>query len=334
MAGNRKIIPRVSIGLPVLNGENFIAEAIDSILAQTYENFELIIVDAASIDKTEEICRNYAQKDSRIKYFRQNETRGVYVNYNRLFDLSKGEYFRWHAHDDTIAPNYLENCVTILDTDPEVILVFTRTNHIDENGDLLKKLSHGNKFNVNEPEKRFARLVHWGSCNVSFGLIRVEMLPEKTSPMMPMHPYAEGVFLLELSLRGRIYEIPEYLWSFRIHDKQYSNTHRSYLFGREFFDFAKMYFWFEEQDRRFKWPHFRIAKAYIDVANSAPNLTFIQTFICYLSVLKWAFMLPNIRRLSIDIARFLKIPGFSQNQKMVNPPLASADFSEPESGDD
>src|SRR5688572_10868700 len=98
--------PRVSIGLPVYNGENYLAEAIDSILAQTFEDFELIISDNASTDRTQEICEAYAAKDGRIRYYRSEVNKGSAWNFNRVFELARGEYFKWAAHDDYIAPEY------------------------------------------------------------------------------------------------------------------------------------------------------------------------------------------------------------------------------------
>ena len=84
--------PRISIGMPVFNGEKFIAETLDSLLTQTYSDFELIISDNASTDNTEQICRKYASKDPRINYFRNKSNFGAAKNYNRVFKLSSGEY--------------------------------------------------------------------------------------------------------------------------------------------------------------------------------------------------------------------------------------------------
>ena len=95
-------VPRVTIGLPVYNGENYLAEAIDSILGQTFTDFELIISDNASTDRTEEICRRYAAEDDRIRYFRHDRNRGASPNYNFTVEKARGEYFKWAAHDDVL----------------------------------------------------------------------------------------------------------------------------------------------------------------------------------------------------------------------------------------
>src|SRR3972149_8539793 len=95
-----KINPRVSVGLPVFNGEQFLRQALDSVLAQTYPGFELIISDNASTDRTQDICEAYATRDKRIQYYRQSKNVGGGRNYNFVFEVSNGEYFKWLAHDD------------------------------------------------------------------------------------------------------------------------------------------------------------------------------------------------------------------------------------------
>ncbi|MBS0016773.1 MAG: glycosyltransferase family 2 protein, partial [Arthrospira sp. SH-MAG29] len=130
--------PRVSIGLPVYNGENFIQETLDCLLSQTFDDFELIICDNASTDRTEEICRDYAARDKRIRYYRHPENLGAAKNYNRTFELSTAEYFKWAAHDDLYAPEFLERCVEALDTHPSTVLCYPQEYWIDEQGNPLK----------------------------------------------------------------------------------------------------------------------------------------------------------------------------------------------------
>src|SRR3712207_6191103 len=110
--------PKVSIGLPVYNGEKFIREAIDSILNQTFEDFELIISDNASTDETAAICQTYAAQDRRVRYFRNLENIGAAGNHNRVFEAASGKYFKWAAHDDLCGPNFVAECVNVLDRDP------------------------------------------------------------------------------------------------------------------------------------------------------------------------------------------------------------------------
>ena len=103
--------PRVTIGLPVYNGEDFLESALDTLLAQTYTDFELVIADNASTDRTGEICRR-AARDARVRYHRNDENVGAMRNFNRVFELARGEYFMWAAHDDAHEPDYLRRCVS------------------------------------------------------------------------------------------------------------------------------------------------------------------------------------------------------------------------------
>src|SRR5512145_868606 len=118
--------PRVSIGLPVYQGARFIRNALESILAQTHEDFELIISDNASTDGTEAIVRAYAERDRRVKYHRNARNVGAAQNFNRVFSLASGEYFQWVAHDDVLAPACIARCVEVLDRERDVVLCYGR----------------------------------------------------------------------------------------------------------------------------------------------------------------------------------------------------------------
>src|SRR6266568_1753449 len=110
--------PRLSIGLPVYNGDAFLAESLEALLGQTFENFELIISDNASTDGTADICRSYAKQDSRINYIRQPRNIGCARNYNFLVEQARGELFKAAAHDDLYARDLLRLCVEALDENP------------------------------------------------------------------------------------------------------------------------------------------------------------------------------------------------------------------------
>src|SRR5262249_6062368 len=126
--------PRLSIGLPVYNGQAFLQQAIDHLLAQTFSNFEIIISDNASSDRTSQICRQYASRDSRIRYVRNDTNLGAIANFNRTFELSRAPLFKWAAHDDLHRPTYLESCVRLLDQDAATILAHSATAFIDDGG--------------------------------------------------------------------------------------------------------------------------------------------------------------------------------------------------------
>ena len=105
--------PRVSIGLPVYNGEKYLRAALDCILRQDYADFELVICDNASSDGTEAICREYAARDGRIRYTRNETNIGASGNYKRVFELARGEFFKWASHDDTFHPSLVRRCMEV-----------------------------------------------------------------------------------------------------------------------------------------------------------------------------------------------------------------------------
>ena len=112
---NKKDIPKVSIGMPVYNGEKFIREAIDSLLAQTFSDFELIISDNCSTDKTQEICKEYASKDPRVKYLRQIENIGIVANFEYVLNIAIAKYFMWAACDDIWSTDWIMNLYGLLE---------------------------------------------------------------------------------------------------------------------------------------------------------------------------------------------------------------------------
>ena len=127
-------IPLLSIGLFVYNGERFIEKALDSILNQTFTDFEVIISDNASTDRTGDICRLYAQNDRRIRYYRNEKNMGAGWNVRRVCDLATGKYFEWAAADDMLEPGFLRACVETLEADPGYVVAHSKTRVVDENG--------------------------------------------------------------------------------------------------------------------------------------------------------------------------------------------------------
>ncbi len=222
--------PRVSIGMPVYNGENFIREACDSILAQTFMDFELIISDNGSTDATDAICREYAARDGRVRYYRSERNRGGSWNRNNAFFLARGLYFMWHDHDDRIAPEFVARCVEVLDRSPEVVNCHTNTTIVDEHNTHLRHYVEGAALRSTSP---FERLRHYGRhdrscplCSLYFGLMRRDVLAQ--TPLFQPYINAELSLMSELALRGQFYEIPEHLFIRRDHPgistRRYTNA--------------------------------------------------------------------------------------------------------------
>lgn len=118
--------PKVSIGFPIFNEEKLLTNKIEALLSQTFDDFELIISDNGSTDLTEKICREFAEKDSRIRYFRHEKNSGQYWNLRFVLSKAIGDYFLWTAADDDFVSTFIERCVKILDTKENVIGVFSK----------------------------------------------------------------------------------------------------------------------------------------------------------------------------------------------------------------
>lgn len=241
---------RVSVGIPVFNGENYLEEALQSILAQSYQDFELIISDNASTDRTEEICKSYAAQDERIRYYRSAENLGAAKNFNHVFELSRGEYFKWAAHDDLIAPDFLLKCVDVLDKDIGIVLCYSKATIIDEYGRCLETYERKIRTDSSKPRKRFfSNLLCRGWFHI-FGLIRASAL--QMTPLMGNHAAGDSLLLTRLNFLGPFHEIPEYLLSLRKHPQQ-----SMYLFGvykSLIPDWRAYTFWFDPARRRSSFP--------------------------------------------------------------------------------
>ncbi len=216
--------PKVSIGLPVYNGQKFISEAIESVLAQTFEDFELIICDNASTDQTEKICREYANKDRRIRYYRNEKNLGVAYNFNHTFELSCGEYFKMVAADEGIEPEFMKKAVEVLDNNPSVVNVCARYIQYDEiqNSVRYRSDSDAGNHNAKSPKasQRFRHFFKEMGGNLPiYGLIRYRVLQE--TKLMGVFIGADDCLLIELVLKGKFVQLPEHLLRLRDHPDAY-----------------------------------------------------------------------------------------------------------------
>lgn len=228
--------PKVTIGLPIYNAAKYLRKALDSLLGQTFADFELIISDNASEDETESICCEYAGRDSRIVYHRHESNTGAICNYNYGVARARGEYFKWAAHDDLHDATYLEKCVSILDTQPDVVWCHSLTSHIDAAGQVIPaaedinipgdEASHSMLFtdyglpkhtrSSGTAAKRFESVLlgtTW--CADAFGLFRLDAL-RQTRLLLPCYG-SEKVLCGELAMLGKYAEVPEVLFLERVH---------------------------------------------------------------------------------------------------------------------
>jgi len=227
-------MPRVSIGMPVYNGERFVRQAIDSVLGQTFADFELIISDNASTDDTEKICRAYARRDPRIRYFRNETNIGAARNFNRVFRLSSGEYYKLANADDACAPDLVASCAGVLDRYPEVVLCYAQTTLIDERGAVIREYDDGLDLRSTKVTERFRAAMHGVKLvNVFQGLLRSSAM--RKTRLMGSYCGSDVLLLEELALYGQFWEIPRRLFFRRLHSRAASSI-RSPVTRMQFID--------------------------------------------------------------------------------------------------
>lgn len=230
---------KITVGLPVYNGANYLAGAIESILAQSYPDFDLLISDNASTDSTEDICRAYARKDARIHYIRQARNIGAAANYNFVAERNESPYFKWAAHDDVLAPGFLQTCIDSLESDPSIVLASPASALIDEagaplpycpeRGGIVDRMGvcwpalpeQNSDLMAADPVQRFrAVMLNMFMCVEIFGLMRRSALLRA----LPQGSFsgADKVLLARMSLLGRFWLGKETLFFRRCHAQQFS----------------------------------------------------------------------------------------------------------------
>jgi glycosyltransferase involved in cell wall biosynthesis len=199
----------------VYNGEEYLAESLDALLGQTYEDFELVISDNASTDGTEDICRRYAAKDSRIRYIRLPRNIGAAPNHNFVFAECRSELFKWASHDDLYGRELLQRCVDALDERPEVVLAHVDQAVIDEKGEVKVPYEYTIATDSPHPPVRFRSLLFEPGGDDWYGVIRTEVL-RRVKPLDSFH-HADRTFVAELALHGPFHQVPELLYFRRDH---------------------------------------------------------------------------------------------------------------------
>lgn len=211
-------IPRLSIGLPVYNGENYLAESLDALLGQSYDDFELIISDNASIDGTADICRHYMRQDSRISYVRQPRNIGCAPNHNFVVEQSRGELFKWASHDDLYARDLLERCVEALDEYPHVVLAHSWTAMIDSSRTVTKAVKYPLATASLRAPDRFRSALFDKGGDDDGGVIRMDVL-RRVRPHDSYH-HADRTIVTEIGLYGAFYQVPDWLYFRRDHPER------------------------------------------------------------------------------------------------------------------
>lgn len=284
--------PQLSIGLYVYNGERFLRGCLDSFLNQTFRDFELIVSDNASTDRTAEICREYASRDPRIRYYRSEKNMGAGWNCRRVCELANGKYFKWAANDDRCEPDFLRRCVEVLESDPGLVLAHSRTRVIDENGKHLEFYDHSAlRMESPDPLVRFGDLIlRHHRCYFIFGVIRLDVL--RKVPPQGSFVHADRVILAQLALMGGYREIPEYLFISTQHVGQSVASRPERLKGRGFRlvnrpgAMPPLEWWDTSKARKIHFPEWNILREYFQSILRSP-LKLFQKLGAYVVLARW-----------------------------------------------
>lgn len=210
--------PRLSIGLPVYNGENYLAESVEALLGQSYADFELIISDNASSDSTADICHRYRQQDPRIRYIRQPRNIGLNPNHNFVIGQARGELFKMASHDDLYARDLLKRCVDTLDEHPRAVLAHCHEAMIDGSGRVTKLLDYSVAADSPRAPERFRSMLFDGWDDYTYGVMRTAIL--RRTRLHGSYHFADRTINTELCLHGPFRQVPEVLYFRRDHPER------------------------------------------------------------------------------------------------------------------
>lgn len=297
---SKNMSPKVSIALPVFNGAGSVGKTIQTILDQTFTDFELIICDNASTDDTAEICKSFAEKDSRIRYVRNETNIGAIPNFNKAFGLATGEYFKWVGHDDWYDPDTMKECVEALDSNPDFVLCYWLETMTDIEGEVLREYSYEQRFRVDseDPRTRFRQWT-WSFRNGSkgdpiYGMFR-RSVASKTRLIQPIY-HGHFMMLSEMALLG-----PWITLNKRCSYRVYNNVRTT---PRKVFAWMNKGHHAEDVPRSF--PHWRVIKESCSIVRRADSLSKFDKMRLWADILRFEAT-DNSRGLARDVAQL--VPG-------------------------
>ncbi len=211
---------RLAIGMPVRNGENYLAAALECLLSQTYRDFSLLISDNSSTDRTRELAEAAAARDPRVTYVRQEQNLGAAGNFNHVFRATRSEYFKWAAHDDLMDPTYLEKTVALLDASPGAVIAHSNSLLINSDGRRIGRYDSQATLLHSRPSVRLAASFRLDYPCAIWGVMRRGAIEQ--TRLHEGYLGSDWNFLGEMLLLGEVVLVPEYLFSVRSHEDAFS----------------------------------------------------------------------------------------------------------------
>ncbi|MFD0980291.1 glycosyltransferase family 2 protein [Tropicimonas aquimaris] len=272
--------PRLAIGMPVYNGERFLRHTLESILGQTFRDFVVVICDNASTDATEDICRETAAADDRIRYIRNPENIGAGPNYRKVFrECPPLEFFKWAAHDDPYDPDFLHLCIDELDRDSAAVLCHSQTASIDADGNPFKCWPPRPELSSDDRVARLRNVLEHRDTYCIWGVTRHDVLAR--TPLLGDFPAHDRPLLAELALHGKLLEIDDVLFFDREHPDRSVRA----------FDASRPHeaaVWYDPRNRgKLIFPAWRLCGEYARAINRVPMPTG-ERAACFRELSKWS----------------------------------------------
>jgi glycosyltransferase involved in cell wall biosynthesis len=216
------VTPRVVLGMTLYNNARHLREAADSLLAQTYGHFTLLMLDDASGDETAAVAREYERRDPRVRYARHEQRRGMVPTWHEVVDRGRqmhpgAEYFAWVSDHDRWHPEWLQHLVEALDAHPEVVLAYPLSPRIEEDGTPGPKAPRMfDTLGVDDVDSRWSRFCHEGvgAGDMVYGLMRMPALTAAGTFRPVLRP--DRLLVAELTLQGQIHQVQRPLWFRRL----------------------------------------------------------------------------------------------------------------------
>lgn len=216
--GSRRA-PRLTVGVPVFDGERYLAETLEALLAQDYRDLVVVVSDNASSDGTRAICEDFAARDPRVEYHREEVNRGGAWNFTRVLELARTELFAWNAADDVAAPGHLSRCVAALDAHPQAPLAYDRVRLIGPDSDVIGELGDEDlDLTAPRPSARLEHFLVRQAVHIEYGVWRTEFL--RAIGGEPEIRGGDVVLGARLLLRAPAVKVPEQLFFSRRHPEQ------------------------------------------------------------------------------------------------------------------
>lgn len=272
-------LPLVSAGIPVYHGENFLDETLAALRAQDYPNLEIVVCDNASTDRTADIVRKHAAEDPRVHLIVNEANIGAAPNYNKVFQVSRGEYFAWNAHDDLSSPGFFRNGVAALQAHRDAVVALPLSIRVDLGGNLLEEFEIPPGIHSSRPHTRFRAAARAHPESIVFGLFRSDAIGR--TRLHGSFAGSDRNFVAELMLQGRAVMAPESEFYLREHPGRSVRTfHRT---GKNRFTHMRDAWYAPERKNRMVFPNWRRLREYISSVTRT-KLGFADSFRCYLAV--------------------------------------------------